>query len=190
MNDFEKCHWSLKTKLEECYHDKEWGVPVKDDRKLFEVLSLELCQSGLSWYTILKKRDGYNLAFEGFDIKKVASFDESKVDSLLLDERIVRHKLKILAIINNANCILNVQKEFGTFSDYLWEFVGFEPVVGNWNSEKDIPASTVLSNHISKDMKKRGFKFLGTTTVYAFMQSVGLVNDHTINCYRLNLCKV
>ena len=188
MNKIKKCQWSLKTTLEEDYHDKEWGVPIKNDRKLFELLSLELCQSGLSWYTILKKREGYQLVFRQFDIETVAIFDESKVEELLLDARIVRHRAKILAIINNAKCILDIQKECGSFSNFIWGFVDHKPIIGNWKSEQDVPASTDLSTHISKEMKKRGFKFLGTTTIYAFMQSVGLINDHTINCYRFNQC--
>lgn len=190
MSVINKCQWALKTKLEEAYHDQEWGVPVTDDAKLFELLSLELCQSGLSWHTILTKREGYRLLFNQFDIDAVAAFDESKIEELLLDIRIVRHKAKISAIINNAKCILDIQKEYGSFSDFIWGFVEHKPIVGYWKSEQDVPASTELSNKISKEMKKRGFKFLGTTTVYAFMQSVGIVNDHTIDCHRFNQCQL
>ena len=190
MNIIKKCQWSLKTTLEEAYHDEEWGVPIRNDSKLFELLSLELCQSGLSWHTILKKREGYQLVFSQFDIEKVATFDESKIEELLLDTRIVRHRAKISAIINNAKCILDIQKEYGSFSNFLWEFVDHKTIIGNWESEQEVPASTDLSTYISKEMKKRGFKFIGTTTIYAFMQSVGLVNDHTIDCYRFNQCNL
>ncbi len=190
MNIIKKCQWSLKTTLEEVYHDEEWGVPIRNDSKLFELLSLELCQSGLSWHTILKKREGYQLVFSQFDIEKVATFDESKIEELLLDTRIVRHRAKISAIINNAKCILDIQKEYGSFSNFLWEFVDHKTIIGNWESEQEVPASTDLSTYISKEMKKRGFKFIGTTTIYAFMQSVGLVNDHTIDCYRFNQCNL
>jgi DNA-3-methyladenine glycosylase I len=188
MNSIKKCQWSLKTTLEEHYHDNEWGVPIKNDSKLFELLSLELCQSGLSWHTILKKREGYQIAFRQFDIEAVANFDESKIEELLLDSRIVRHRAKISAIINNAKCILKIQKEYGSFSNFLWGYVDHKPIVGNWNSEQEVPTSTKLSTNISKDMKKKGFKFLGTTTVYAFMQSVGIANDHATSCYRFNQC--
>jgi len=189
MRTVNKCQWSLKTNLEETYHDEEWGVPIFDDRKLFELLALELCQSGLSWHTILKKRAGYLSAFHKFDIDKVASFDEEKVEELVLDAGIVRHRGKISAIINNARCIVDIQKEHGSFSDYLWSFVDKQPIVGNWLSENDVPASTELSTQISKEMKKKGFKFLGSTTIYAFLQSVGVVNDHTVECFRFNRCK-
>ncbi|NMR27149.1 DNA-3-methyladenine glycosylase I [Pseudoalteromonas sp. NEC-BIFX-2020_015] len=188
MNKINKCQWSLKTALEEAYHDEEWGVPIYSDNKLFELLSLELCQSGLSWHTILSKRSGYLIAFNQFDIEQVASFNDDKIEALVVDARIVRHRAKISAIINNAKCILTIQKEYNSLSNYLWRFVGNKPIVGNWASEEDIPASTELSTHISKELKKKGFKFLGTTTIYAFMQSVGLVNDHTIDCFRFNQC--
>jgi len=187
MNEIKKCQWALKTRLEEHYHDTEWGVPISDDTKLFEALSLELCQSGLSWHTILNKREGYRAAFNQFDLKTVAAFDEAKVEALLLDAGIVRHRAKILAIINNAQCILNVQKEYGSFSEYIWQFTDHKTIVGHWQSKEEVPASTELSTLISKDMKKKGFKFLGPTTTYAFMQSVGLLNDHTTDCFRFNV---
>jgi len=183
MQEIKKCQWALKTKLEEDYHDTEWGVPVYEDVKLFEALSLELCQSGLSWHTILNKREGYRAAFAQFDIKKVASFDDKKIESLLLDAGIVRHRAKISAIINNAQCILKLQQEYGSFSDYIWQFTDHKILVGNWSSKDDVPASTELSTLVSKDMKKKGFKFLGPTTTYAFMQSVGILNDHTRDCF-------
>jgi len=188
MSDIKKCQWALKTKLEEHYHDTEWGVPVYDDSKLFEALSLELCQSGLSWHTILNKREGYRAAFHHFDLKTVAAFDEAKIEALLLDAGIVRHRAKISAIINNARCILEVQQAYGSFSDYIWQFTDNKTIVGHWQSREEVPASTELSIQISKDLKKKGFKFLGPTTTYAFMQSIGLVNDHTTDCFRFNVC--
>ena len=189
MGNSNKCQWSLKTDLEEVYHDEEWGVPVFDDKTLFELLSLELCQSGLSWHTILKKREGYLLAFDNFEINKVAAYDQDTIDTLVVDERIVRHRAKISAIINNAKCFISIQTEYGSFSEYLWGFVNKTPVVGSWKDESLVPAFTELSDKISKDMKKQGFKFLGSTTVYAFLQSVGVVNDHTIKCFRFSHCK-
>jgi len=188
MNQTKKCLWALKTKLEEAYHDAEWGVPVYDDSKLFEALSLELCQSGLSWHTILNKREGYRAAFHQFDLKSVAAFDEAKIEELVLDAGIVRHRAKISAIINNARCILNVQQEYGSFSDYIWQFTDNKTLVSHWQSSEEVPASTALSVQISKELKKKGFKFLGPTTIYAFMQSVGLVNDHTTDCFRFDAC--
>lgn len=188
MSNVVKCNWSLKTELEEKYHDEEWGVPILDDTKLFELLSLELCQSGLSWHTILKKREGFIKAFDGFDIVRVSKFSEKKTEKLLTNEEIVRHRAKITAIINNASRVLEIQKEFGAFSNYLWGFVDHKPVVGGWDEESEIPSSTELSDKISKDLKSRGFKFLGTTTTYAFLQSVGVVNDHIKTCFRFNQC--
>lgn len=184
MEIVDKCQWALKTSLEEIYHDEEWGVPIYDDQKLFELLSLELCQSGLSWHTILSKREGYLVAFSNFNIKEVSGYGKSKIEELLQDTGIIRHRAKISAIINNANCIIDIQGEYGSFSDYLWGFVENKSIVGCWKSESDIPVSTDLSTKMSKDMKEKGFKFIGTTTLYAFMQSVGIVNDHTIGCFR------
>lgn len=188
MNNVIKCQWSTKTELEEAYHDTEWGVPVFDDTLLFELLSLELCQSGLSWHTILKKREGYRNAFEQFNITKVATYNDDHIAQLVTDESIVRHKAKITAIINNAAAILSIQQEFGSFSDYLWGFVNHQPIIGGWQHESEVPASTPLSDQISKDLKKRGFKFLGSTTVYAFLQAVGIVNDHIQTCFRFKPC--
>ena len=183
-----KCPWSLKTVLEEAYHDKEWGVPIYDDDKLFQSLSLELCQSGLSWHTILKKREGFKAAFDCFVIDKVCQYDEQKIADLLLDKSIVRHKAKISAIVNNACCIKNIHAQNTTFSNYLWGFIDHKPIIGHWKNASDVPSSSSLSDHISKELKKIGFKFLGTTTVYAFMQSVGMVNDHILDCFRFNQC--
>lgn len=184
MTELYRCSWATKHPLEEAYHDKEWGVPVHDDNKLFEMLTLESAQSGLSWLTILKKRTGYQQAFKQFDIATVAQFDETKIAELLENPDIVRHKQKISATINNAQKILDIQAEYGSFDHYIWSFVDHSPIVNGWENEADIPASTALSDHISKALKKKGIKFFGTTTCYAFMQAVGLVNDHVTACFR------
>ena len=178
-----RCDWAQGNKLEKEYHDKEWGVPIHDDRLLFEMLTLEGAQAGLSWSTILAKREGYKKAFDNFDIKKVAAYDETKKNTLLENTDIVRNKLKINSTINNANMILKVIEEFGSFDKYIWSFVDNTPIINAWEKSQDIPASTKLSDKISKDMKKRGFKFIGTTTIYAFMQATGIVNDHLISCF-------
>jgi DNA-3-methyladenine glycosylase I len=166
------------------YHDQEWGVPVHDDRTLFEFLVLESAQAGLSWYTILKKREGYRQGFVNFNPEAIASFSEAKVESLMGDSGIVRNRLKILATINNAQRFLKVQTEFGSFDAYLWRFVGGRPVVNEFQVLTDCPTQTPESAALAKDLRKRGFKFLGATTCYAFMQAVGMVNDHTIDCFR------
>lgn len=183
MSESYRCRWATKHPLEEAYHDSEWGVPVHDDNKLFEMLTLESAQSGLSWLTILKKRAGYQQAFEQFDINKVAQFDEVKLAELLKNPEIVRHKQKISATINNAQRILEIQADHGSFDHYLWSFVNHQPIVNDWDSEDDVPASTPLSDSISKELKKKGIKFFGTTTCYAFMQAVGMVNDHVKACF-------
>jgi len=180
-----RCPWLDTTKPDYVkYHDEEWGVPVYDDQKLFEYLTLESAQAGLSWYTILIRREGYKKAFNQFNIAAVASFDEEKVNELLLNDQIIRHKGKIEATINNAKCFMLIQKEFNSFSEYLWGFVNHKTLVNNWSKKEDYPATTPLSDLLSKDLKKRGFKFLGSTTCYAFMQACGLVNDHSVDCYR------
>lgn len=183
-----RCRWATKHPLEEAYHDTEWGIPVHDDNKLFEMLTLESAQSGLSWLTILKKREGYQQAFEQFDITKVAQFDEAKIAELLENPNIVRHKQKISATVNNAQKILEIQAEYGSFDNYLWRFVNHQPIVNAWEDEADVPASTPLSDDISKALKKEGIKFFGTTTCYAFMQAVGMVNDHVVSCFRYRAC--
>lgn len=179
-----RCTWCLGNPLYEEYHDKEWGVPVHDDRLLFEFLILESAQAGLSWLTILKKRDAYRKAFDNFDPTKVAVYSEEKVQELLANEGIVRNKLKVRAAIQNARVFLELQKEKGSFDAYLWEFVGFKPVQGKIEDEKQVPAKTDISDRISKDLKKRGMNFVGSTIMYAFMQAVGIVNDHTKQCFR------
>jgi len=178
-----RCDWAEGNILEKEYHDKEWGVPVHDDRLLFEMLTLEGAQAGLSWSTILAKREGYKQAFDNFDINKVASYNEAKKNALLENKNIVRNKLKINSTINNAKMILKLKEEFGSFDKYIWSFVDNKPIINSWEKMQDVPASTKLSDTISKDMKKRGFKFIGTTTIYAFLQAIGVVNDHLVYCF-------
>jgi DNA-3-methyladenine glycosylase I len=178
-----RCSWP-KTELDIAYHDTEWGVPVHDDRLLFEFLILEGAQAGLSWSTILNKRRNYRRAFDDFDARKIARYDSRRIKSLLADSGIVRNRLKIGAAIQNAKAFLDVQKEFGSFDAYIWQFVGGEPVVNRRRSLKEIPAHTPVSDAMSKALSKRGFKFIGSTICYAFMQAVGMVNDHTVDCFR------
>jgi DNA-3-methyladenine glycosylase I len=166
------------------HHDEEWGVPSHDDTHLFELLTLEGAQAGLSWSTILRKREGYRKAFAGFDAAKVARFGPKDVERLLADPGIVRNRLKVESTIENAGRVLEVQAELGSFDAYLWAFVDGEPIVGGWRSLSELPAETPLSKQISKDLKKRGFRFVGPTSVYAFMQSVGMVDDHTVDCFK------
>ncbi|UGA56015.1 DNA-3-methyladenine glycosylase I [Vibrio sp. VB16] len=179
-----RCKWADETKLDYLeYHDNEWGVPIYEDNVFFEFLVLESAQAGLSWYTILKRRDGYRDAFAGFDPLKVSQFDGSMVEALLQNSRIIRHRAKIEAAINNAQRFLEIQKEFGSFSDYVWAFVGKQPISNRTEGDSP-PATTSESDRLFKDLKKRGFKFLGSTTVYAFMQATGLVDDHDIDCFK------
>ena len=182
-----RCSWP-STELDIAYHDKEWGVPVHDDQVLFEFLILEGAQAGLSWSTILKKRENYRRAFARFDPKKVARFTTKKTKSLMKDEGIVRNRLKIESTVSNARAFLAVQKEFGSFDRYLWQFVGGKPI-RNSRKGKDIPARTAESDALSKDLQRRGFRFVGTTICYAFMQAVGMVNDHLTSCYRYRVLK-
>lgn len=178
-----RCAWAENTfELYEKYHDEEWGVPVHDDRVLFEFLVLEGAQAGLNWATILKKREGYRNAFAQFDPEKVAAFDQPKIESLILNPAIIRNKLKINAAVNNAQRFLEVQNEFGSFDAYAWGFVGGKPIVNQWTENSQVPATTAESDALSKDLKKRGFKFVGSTIMYAFMQACGLVNDHLVDC--------
>ncbi|MEW6247120.1 MAG: DNA-3-methyladenine glycosylase I [Nitrospirota bacterium] len=178
-----RCEWA-KTELMTRYHDEEWGMPVHDDRRLFEFLILEGAQAGLSWETILKKRGAYRAAFDGFDAKAVAEYDGKKIRRLLTDPGIVRNRLKIAAAIDNAKAFLQVQREFGSFDAYVWQFVGGKPKVNRRRSLKEIPARTRESDAMSKDLTRRGFRFVGSTICYAFMQAVGMVNDHTVRCFR------
>ena len=179
-----RCSWCGEDKAYQNYHDFEWGVPCRDDKKLFEFLILESAQAGLSWLTILRKRDNYRLAFADFNVKTVSKFNDPEVQRLLKNEGIVRNRLKIESAITNAQCFLDVQNETGSFSNYLWSFVDGKPMVNRWQEESQIPAVTPLSEKISKDMKRRGFKFFGATTCYAYLQAMGLVNDHIVGCFR------
>jgi DNA-3-methyladenine glycosylase I len=178
-----RCGWA-RNPLAVAYHDREWGVPVRDDRKLFEFLILEGAQAGLSWDTILAKRENYRKAFAGFDPKKVSRFDGKKKRALMRDPGIVRNRLKIEAAVVNARCFLALQEEHGSFSSYVWSFVGGKPVMNRHRTSKTVPARTAVSDALSKDLKRRGFKFVGSTIMYAFMQAVGMVNDHTMDCFR------
>lgn len=179
-----RCTWAQGSDLDIAYHDHEWGVPVYDDRLLFEFLTLEGAQAGLSWSTILKKRDNYRRAFSNFDVVKVARFDKRRVARLLNNPGIVRNRLKVESTVINARRVREVQEEFGSFADYVWQFVRGKPVQNRWHSLADIPAQTDESRQMSKDMRKRGFGFVGPTTCYAFMQAVGMVNDHEVRCFR------
>ncbi|MFQ5829422.1 MAG: DNA-3-methyladenine glycosylase I [Candidatus Methylomirabilia bacterium] len=178
-----RCRWAT-TDLMIRYHDEEWGVPVHDDRRLFEFLILESAQAGLSWDTILRKREAYRRAFDDFDAAAIARYSRRKVHQLLANPSIVRNRLKVAAAIDNANAFLAVQKEFGSFDAYIWQHVGGKPRRNSWRSLKGIPARTPESDTVSKDLKRRGFKFVGSTICYAFMQATGMVNDHVVNCFR------
>ncbi|MDW3208322.1 MAG: DNA-3-methyladenine glycosylase I [Reichenbachiella sp.] len=180
-----KCEWALgHFEAYEQYHDEEWGVPTHDDQVHFEFLILESAQAGLSWSTVLKKREGYREAFANFDVTKVAKFNEEDIQSLISNPAIIRNQLKIRAAVNNAIQFLEVQKEFGSFSKYIWSFVKNETIDGHWPTKDQVPATSPESDALSKDLKKRGFKFVGSTIMYAHMQATGLVNDHTTDCYR------
>jgi len=189
MKAKKRCEWCESSDLYREYHDAEWGVPVFDDRKHFEFLVLESAQAGLSWITILKKRDNYRRAYDGFDPVKIARYSEKKKAALLADPGIVRNRLKIEASINNAKRFLEIQKEFGSFSNYIWAFTKNRQVTGKWKTLGEIPAKTELSDRIAADMKKRGFKFLGSVILYSHMQATGIVNDHLTGCFRHNETK-
>ncbi len=180
----QRCPWANSPAIYAEYHDNEWGVPNHDDVKLFEFLVLEGAQAGLSWLTILKKRENYRNAYEGFDPGKVAGFDEAKINSLLKNPGIVRNKLKIRSSVNNAIRYLDIQKEHGSFSDYLWSFTNHTPTINEWSDLRQVPARTELSDKISKDLKKRGFSFVGSAIIYSLLQAVGVVNDHLTSCFR------
>lgn len=183
MTERKRCGWAQDS-LYNHYHDHEWGVPVHDDQQLFEYLILEGAQAGLSWYTILKKREAYREAFAQFDPQKVAGFSQDKVDELMTNQGIVRNRLKIKAAITNAKAFLQVQSEFGSFDKYIWSFVDHRPIINHWRTLAEVPASTEISDRMSRDLKKRGFTFVGSTICYAFMQATGMVMDHTIDCFR------
>ena len=184
MDNKTRCDWSTKDPLYIKYHDEEWGSPLKDDQKLFEFLTLETFQAGLSWITVLRKRENFRAAFDNFDYKKIAVYDDSKFDSLLQNAGIIRNKLKIKATISNARAFICVQKEFGSFSEYIWQFTGGKQIQNERKSMNEIMATTELSDTISKDLKQRGFNFVGSTVIYAYMQASGMVNDHLVSCFR------
>ena len=179
-----RCAWAGSDPLYQAYHDREWGVPVHDDRLLFEFLTLEGAQAGLSWITILRKREAYRAAFAGFDPEQVARFGEQRVAKLLANPGIVRNRLKVASAVTNARAFLRVQEEFGSFDAYMWRFVDGRPIRNAWRSIREVPASTPVSDALSRDLKRRGFRFVGTTICYAHMQAIGMVNDHTVDCFR------
>ena len=184
-----RCPWSLGVDdAYQRYHDEEWGVPVRDDARHFEFLILESAQAGLSWSTVLRKRDGYRRAFAQFDAERVARFNRRSVERLLGDASIIRNRLKITAAINNAKLFLEIQREFGSFDNYVWQFVGGSPIVNHFDSQSAVPATSPESDALSKDLKQRGFRFVGSTIIYAHMQATGLVNDHVVGCYRHAEC--
>lgn len=180
----QRCGWVTDSPLYQDYHDREWGVPVHDDRALFERIVLEGAQAGLSWYTILRKREHYREAFDGFDPVKVAAYDDHKIEQLMNNEGIVRNRAKIVSAVRNARCLIEVQQEFGSFDAYIWRFVGGSPIRNRWDHLQDVPASTPISEAMSKDLKKRGFTFVGPTICYALMQATGMVQDHVTSCFR------
>ncbi len=183
-----RCAWCGEDPLYVDYHDHEWGVPVRDDQTLFEFLILEGAQAGLSWITILRKREAYRALFDSFDAQKVARYSDKKLDTLLKDPGIIRNRLKVYGARKNARAFLDVQKDYGSFADYIWGFVDNEPIQNRWKSQAEVPATSPVSDALSKDMKKRGFTFVGSTIMYAHMQATGMVNDHTTECFRYNDC--
>lgn len=179
-----RCEWCTGSDIEVAYHDKEWGIPLHDDQRLFEFLILEGAQAGLSWITILKKREHYRKVFDQFDPQIVAQYTNQKIEHLLSDAGIVRNRLKVTSAVSNARIFLDVQQQFGSFDNYIWQFTDGEVINNHWRSHSDIPANSIESDRMSKDLKKRGFRFVGTTICYAFMQATGMVNDHTTDCFR------
>lgn len=178
-----RCAWVTEDKIYQDYHDKEWGVPLHDDRRLFEMLILEGMQAGLSWLTVLRKREAFREAFDGFDIDIVSKYDQEKVANLMENKDIIRNRLKIESVIRNAKAFIKVQEQYGSFDSFIWSYVNYKQIVNNYANLKEIPANTPLSDTISKDLKKLGFNFVGSTIIYAYMQSIGMVNDHTKDCY-------
>ncbi|APU67862.1 DNA-3-methyladenine glycosylase I [Christiangramia flava] len=184
MDDLNRCGWCVGDPLYEAYHDEEWGVPVLDDETLFKFLTLETFQAGLSWITVLRKRQNFREAFDHFDYRKIATYDETKIAELMDNAGIIRNQMKIRAAVTNAAAFMKVQDEFGSFSKYIWQFVDYQPIQNDIPYYKEAPATTELSDQISKDLKKRGFKFVGSTVIYAHMQATGMVNDHQVDCFR------
>ncbi len=185
-NSLSRCSWVTDDPLYIHYHDHEWGVPLHDDKLLFEFLILEGAQAGLSWLTVLKKRENYRTCFDHFDPSKIVRYNKKKIDALIANPGIIRNKLKIASVIENAKAYLKVVEEHDNFSNYIWQFVDGKPIQNHWKSHKQVPAQTSISDNMSKDLKKRGFKFVGSTICYAYMQAVGMVNDHTTNCFRFS----
>jgi DNA-3-methyladenine glycosylase I len=183
-----RCEWALGSELEQHYHDTEWGVALHDERKLFEFLTLEGAQAGLSWATILKKRENYRKLFDDFDVERIARYNKRKIEALLKNPGIIRNRLKIESTITNARAFIEIQHGFGSFNNYIWQFTDGKPIVNRWKSTQDVPASTEISDVMSKELKKRGFRFAGSTICYAFMQATGMVNDHTVDCFRYHQC--
>lgn len=179
-----RCFWVTESKLYQEYHDHEWGTPVYDDAILFEFLLLETFQAGVSWITVLNKRENFRKAFDDFDYKKIAKYPESKFNQLMQNKGIIRNKLKIRSAITNAQLFMDIQKEFGSFSTFIWSYVNHQPIINQFKTRLEVPATTEISNQLSKDLKKRGFKFTGATVMYAYMQAVGMVNDHTTDCFK------
>lgn len=188
MKKIKRCEWCLSSELDTQYHDEEWGVPLHDDNRLFECLTLEAAQAGLSWSTVLKKRENYITLFEGFDVDTVARFNKRKIESLLKNPGIIRNRLKVESTVNNARCIQQIQKQYGSFDEYIWQFVDHKPIINKWQQLKEIPATTEKSDNMSKTLKKQGFRFIGSTICYAFMQATGMVNDHITSCFRYREC--
>jgi len=184
MNGIQRCEWVGNDELMIKYHDEEWGTPNHDDRKWFEYITLDAFQAGLSWAIVLNKRENFRKAFDNFNPDKIAEYNQSRIDALIQNAGIIRNKLKINATISNAKAFLDIQKEFGTFDKYIWQFVDGKPIINHWQTTEEIPASTLESDKLSKDLKSHGFKFVGTTICYAFMQGTGLVNDHLVSCFR------
>ena len=189
VTDEQRCSWCHGDELYRTYHDQEWGVPCRDDNTLFEFLILEGAQAGLSWITVLRKREHYRKVFDNFDPRKVAEYDQGKIDALLQDSGIIRNKLKVNSAVRNARAFLNVQKKYGSFSEFIWSFVDGKPIQNHFASMQDVPASTDISDKMSKALKKEGFNFVGSTICYAFMQATGMVNDHPVYCHRYEACK-
>lgn len=184
--EIKRCAWCGDDPLYQHYHDTDWGVPVHDDQLLFEFLLLETFQAGLSWITILRKRENFRRSFDGFNVATIANYTEAKKEELRQDAGIIRNRLKIKSAVNNAQHFLRIQRTHGSFDNYIWSFVDHQPIMNTWRSMSEVPASTPLSDHISKSLKKEGFSFVGTTVIYAFMQAIGMVNDHVVDCFRYN----
>lgn len=184
MEEKIRCGWCVGDPLYEAYHDLEWGVPLKDDAAIFEFLTLETFQAGLSWITVLRKRENFRKAFDNFDYQKIAEYSEEKIEALMQDSGIIRNRLKILAAVSNSQAFMKVQERFGSFSQFIWSFVDHKPVQNEWKSLDEVPATTAISDALSKDLKKRGFKFVGSTVIYAHMQATGMVNDHVTCCFK------